>query len=108
MYTEKEHKQLFKRFFGNDSSVRPYFLSENTYIMKNKYGFFKYVGITGDIGTIIVYNSSKPYTDILNSIFGKDICVFVYDGIFDKRKQIQFHVPSSFEEMTIICDLNGK
>ena len=46
--------------------------------------------------------SKNPYRNILRRIYGH--IIIVSDCDFNR---LEYHVPSSFEEMAIICDLNG-
>ena len=101
MYTEEDHKKLFKRFFGNDATICKY--PSSISYMKKKYGYFRWD--KNDDWIAMNYCGDKPYTIFMRAIYGKDIKVYVYDGV--NVELIHYHVPSSYEEMCIICDLNG-
>lgn len=105
MYTEKEHKQLFKRFFGDDTTLVKSIFNSSEYLMCNNIFNYKFV----DSGKVVrVYdNTNKPYTEALKHVFGKDLRVLKGVDIEDQQ-YLYFHIPSSYEEMSIICDLNGK
>lgn len=102
MYTEEEHRQLFKRFFGNDSKIWQSQLSFS-YMMKNV-GHFRWDKT--DEFIVMKYDGDKPYTKFMKILYGKDVHVYVNGGILNET-MIHYHVPSSYEEMSIICDLNG-
>ena len=102
MYSEEDHKKLFKRFFGNDATICKY-LSSISYMMKNDSHFLW--DKTGD-WIAMNYDGNKPYTTFMKTLYGKDVKVCFHTGI-ESVKLIHYHVPSSYEEMCIICDLNG-
>ena len=102
MYSEEDHKKLFKRFFGNDATICKY-LSSISYMMKNDSHFLW--DKTGD-WIAMNYDGNKPYTTFMRALYGKDVKVCFHTGI-ESVKLIHYHVPSSYEEMCIICDLNG-
>lgn len=108
MYTEEDHKQLFKRFFGNDAKICKH-PSSISYMKKND-GYF-WCDDTDD-WIAMIYYGDKPYTTFMRAIYGKDVSVYAHGGILDEdgnviEKMIRYHVPSSYEAMCIICDLNG-
>ena len=108
MYTEEDHKKLFKRFFGNDAKICKH-PSSISYMKKND-GYF-WCDDTDD-WIAMIYYGDKPYTTFMRTLYGKDISVYPHGGILDEdgnviEKMIRYHVPSSYEEMCIICDLNG-
>lgn len=102
MYTEEDHKKLFKRFFGNDAKIYKY-PSEISYMMKND-GYFQWD--ENDDYISMFYEGSKPYTSFMEDLYGKDVKVYFHTGV-ESGKLIHYHIPSSYEEMCIICDLNG-
>ena len=102
MYTEEDHKKLFKRFFGNDAKICKY--SSSIFYMKKNDEYFRFD--ENDYWIAMFYEGSKPYTLFMENLYGKDISVYVNTGIVN-GKMIHYHVPSSYEEMCIICDLNG-
>ena len=108
MHTEEDHKKLFKRFFGNDAKICKH-PSSISYMKKND-GYF-WCDDTDD-WIAMIYYGDKPYTTIMRAIYVKDVSVYAHGGILDEdgnviEKMIRYHVPSSYEEMCIICDLNG-
>ena len=108
MHTEEDHKKLFKRFFGNDAKICKH-PSSISYMKKND-GYF-WCDDTDD-WIAMIYYGDKPYTTFMRAIYGKDVSVYAHGGILDENgivieKKIHYHVPSSYEEMCIICDLNG-
>lgn len=102
MYTEEEHEQLFKRFFGETATLK-YNDYIGVYDMRNDTSYF----CSGFGRIVYVPYSLKPYTKMMEYLYGKDIWVFVDKGFDGKIKHV-INVPSSFEEMSIICDLKGK
>ena len=102
MYTEEDHKKLFKRFFGNDAKICKY-PSSISYMKKND-GYFWWD--KNDDWIAMNYDCNKPYTTFMRTLYGKDVKVYFHTGI-ESVKLIHYHVPSSYEEMCIICDLNG-
>ena len=82
MYTEEEHKQLFKRFFGETATLSPCEPYDDTIYMHNERYYFNWC--------------------TTNIWIGIDVVEYMYPN-----KKV-FHVPSSFEEMSILCDLAGK
>ena len=108
MHTEEDHKKLFKRFFVNDAKICKH-PSSISYMKKND-GYF-WCDDTDD-WIAMIYYGDKPYTTFMRAIYGKDVSVYAHGGILDEdgnviEKMIHYHVPSSYEEMCIICDLNG-
>ena len=106
MYTEKEHKQLFKRFFGKDVELKLLPLTPKVSLycmMKNEF----YFSFRHSFNIVEIENCQNPYTKIMKILYGKDI-VISEQGDRLKLKTTYIHVPSSFEEMTIICDLKCK
>ena len=108
MHTEEHHKKLVKRFFGNDAKICKH-PSSISYMKKND-GYF-WCDDTDD-WIAMIYYGDKPYTTFMRAIYGKDVSVYAHGGILDEdgnviEKLIHYHVPSSYEEMCIICDLNG-
>ena len=108
MHTEEDHKKLFKRFFGNDAKICKH-PSSISYMKKND-GYF-WCDDTDD-WIAMIYYGDKPYTTFMRAIYGKDVSVYAHGGILDEdgnviEKMIRYHVPSSYEAMCIICDLNG-
>ena len=101
MYTEEDHKKLFKRFFGNDATICKY-LSSISYMMKNDSHFLW--DKTGD-WIAMNYDGNKLYTTFMKTLYGKDVKVCFHTGI-ESVKLIHYHVPSSYEEMCSICNLN--
>ena len=102
MYTEEDHKKLFKRFFGNDATICIY-PSSISYMKKND-GYFRWD--KNDDWIAMNYDGVEPYTTFMKTLYGKDVKVCFHTGI-ESVKLIHYHVPSSYEEMCIICDLNG-
>ena len=102
MYTGKDHKKLFKRFFGNDAKICKY-PSSISYMKKND-GHFLWD--ENDDCITMKYDGVEPYTTFIKTLYGKDVKVYFHTGI-ESVKLIHYHVPSSYEEMCIICDLNG-
>lgn len=106
MYTEEEHKQLFKRFFGKDVELKllPFIPRVSLYcMMKNEFYFL----FKNSLDIVEIGKCRNPYTKIMKILYGKDI------GITEQVDRLKFkttyiHVPSSFEEMSIICDLKCK
>ena len=108
MYTEEDHKKLFKRFFGNDAKICKY-PSSISYMKKND-GYFRWD--KNDDWIAMNYDCNKPYTTFMRTLYGKEVSVYEHGGILNENgivieKKIHYHVPSSYEEMCIICDLNG-
>ena len=102
MYTEEDHKKLFKRFFGNDTKIYKY--QSSIYYMKKNDGHFLWD--ENDDCITMKYDGVEPYTTFMKTLYGKDVRVCFHTGI-ESVKLIHYHVPSSYEEMCIICDLNG-
>ena len=103
MYTEEDHKKLFKRFFGNDTKIYKY--QSSIYYMKKNDGHFLWD--KNDDCITMNYDGVEPYTSFMEILYGKDVKVYFHTGI-ESVKLIHYHVPSSYEEMCIICDLNGR
>ncbi len=101
MYTEEDYKKLFKRFFGNDAKICRY-QSSISYMKKND-SYFRWD--ENDDAIFMICEGSKPYTWFMENLYGQDISVHVHDRV--NEEVIHYHVPSSYEEMCIICDLNG-
>ena len=105
MYTEEEHKQLFKRFFGETATLSPCEPYDDTIYMHNERYYFNWCNTNIWIG---IDHTPKPYTQMMKFLYGKDICVIRDDVEYMYPNKKVFHVPSSFEEMSILCDLAGK
>lgn len=59
-----------------------------------------------ETGDEIIKYKGETTERFLKRIYGKDVRVYFHTGI-ESVKLIHYHVPSSYEEMCIICDLNG-
>ena len=77
MYTEEDHKKLFKRFFGNDAKICKHPLSIS-YMKKND-GYFLWNENDDFIAKF--YEGSKPYTSFMEDLYGKDVKVYFHTGI---------------------------